>query len=194
MKVQSVLEYRRGRHQRDKIHQHFLRGLMTCSACHEKGLTRRLVFARTKGRNAYYDFFVCTGRLDNGCTLGAVRVADAEAAVFEAVRRLTISPSDLANLRREFRHFVASSQQAEMEQKANYRQQLSRLGVKEDNLLNLVADGAIASKKARERLIELAVQQDDLRQMLNEIDHVFERGAKSLSLHLDLLERPADYF
>lgn len=194
VKVQSVLEYRRARHQRDKIHQHFLRGLLTCSVCHEKGSTRRLVFARTKGRNDYYDFFLCTGRLDNDCTLGAVRVADAEAAVFEEVRRLTIDVEELAELRREFRDFVTSSQQAEQEQRANYRRQLARLSVKEDNLLNLVADGVVASKKARERLIELAVQQDELRQKLIDVDDALERGAKSLSLHLDLLERPADYF
>ncbi|WP_367575655.1 recombinase family protein [Microbacterium phycohabitans] len=47
-RVQQVLDARAKRAQRDRVHNHFARGLLHCGRCHAAGREHRLIFAEAK--------------------------------------------------------------------------------------------------------------------------------------------------
>ncbi len=54
-KVQGVLESHMHSGERDRKHQHFLKGTIRCGTC-----GRRLVYSRNKGNGGIYEYFICS--------------------------------------------------------------------------------------------------------------------------------------
>lgn len=193
-RVQDVLEFRARRTQRDRIHAHYLRGLLTCQQCHDRGFRRQLIFTRARGNGGEYDYFICNGRLDIGCTAGAFPVRDVEAAVYTAVKKIVLKPSEIDELRRQFQQLVDDEQSTQRAQRSSYQKQLRKLAVQEENLLNLAADGTYDSEKLREKLRGVSLEQAALRAKLEAVDSTIDRGVKTAVSYLGLLDQAAEHY
>ncbi|WP_396125401.1 recombinase family protein [Arthrobacter sp. CJ23] len=192
--VQSVLEIRARRTQRDRIFSHYLRGMLACQKCHDRGYSRRLVYAEAKGNGGTYEYFLCTGRMDIGCTLGSLPVQDVEAAIAEHMASYSLSTEISTELRAAFKVILEESEDARKAQSASYRKQLKSLAVREENLLNLAADGAFDSTRLRAKLKDLALEQAAIQDRLSTTDESIERGVATGLLYTALLESPGEFY
>jgi DNA invertase Pin-like site-specific DNA recombinase len=90
-KVQEVRELRSAKGQRDRVHQHYLKGGLFCQRCHRAGRTSRLIFTRATSRSGKkYSYFVCRGRQDGLCDLPHLPVEAVEDAVTEHYHTLKL--------------------------------------------------------------------------------------------------------
>lgn len=48
--VQDVMAARSGAGTRDRVHNHYLKGMMFCAKCHRAGRVSRMIYVRAKGR------------------------------------------------------------------------------------------------------------------------------------------------
>ena len=80
-KVQEILSSRDQSGERQRLHQHYLKGTVFCARC-----KRRLGFLVATGRNGgKYDYFFCYGRqAKNGCDLPFLTTTAVEEAVSDA--------------------------------------------------------------------------------------------------------------
>ncbi len=61
-RVQEVLDVRSQRGSRDRVHQHYLKGLLFCGRCHSAGRQHRLIYTIARGRGGEtYAYFLCRG-------------------------------------------------------------------------------------------------------------------------------------
>lgn len=68
-RVQAVLAAHGATHERDRKHQHYLKGSLVCARCGS-----RLTYLRAKGNGGTYAYFACIGRIRRtGCTLPLLR-------------------------------------------------------------------------------------------------------------------------
>lgn len=72
--------------------------------------------------------------------------------------------------------------------------QLARLATKEENLLDLAADGGIDTRRVRARLRDIAAQRRDLELRLTTISDDVEPGAACIDAHVALLERQYELY
>ena len=192
--VQATLEYRSRRTQKDRIHNHYLRGMLACRRCKQHGHDRRLVYTISKGNGGSYPYYICTGRSDVGCDIGNLPVKDVEAAVFKYLMAYGTPKGVTDNLRRQFQALLADAETSRTQQVQNYRKQLKELALREENLLNLVADGSFDSPMLRVKLQEVALGQVNLRERLRSVDSELEAGMAIILLYADLLDAPADRY
>ncbi|MCZ9328977.1 recombinase family protein [Nocardia farcinica] len=83
-RVQEVRDLRSAKGQRDRVHQHYLKGGLFCQRCHLQDRTSRLIFTQPTGRaGKKYGYFVCRGRQDGYCDLPHLRIEDVEDAIIE---------------------------------------------------------------------------------------------------------------
>ncbi len=69
-RVQQVIDARVKRGQRDRVHNHFARGMLHCGRCHDVGQEHRLIFTEAKNHaDQIYEYFICRGRQDRHCDL-----------------------------------------------------------------------------------------------------------------------------
>lgn len=74
------------------------------------------------------------------------------------------------------------------------KKELAQLETKEDNLLDLAADGAMDVEKIRERLARIRVQKVRLEERLSSTDEVVRRESQLLLDYMTLLEKPGAFY
>jgi site-specific DNA recombinase len=194
-RVQAVLDARMQRNQRDIVHNHFLRGMLRCGRCHARGRSRQLIYSRaTNANGTAYEYYLCAGRQDGTCDLPHLPVALVEEAIQRDVQALQLTPQTIAAMREQVMAHLDQRLNAEREAHARIKKELAALGVKEERLLDLVAEGSVSTGKVRERLGKLQVQRAALRQRLDATDDYIKRESDTLLSYLDLLEQPGAFY
>ena len=97
--VQRILDSCNRRGDRDRVHFHYLRGLVYCAECARNGCESRLVFSQSRGNGGLYEYYVCTAKQRGQCSAAAIRVDQLEEALFEVVaaERLTTGTNRVAD-------------------------------------------------------------------------------------------------
>ncbi len=85
--VQEVLDAKRQSGERSWRHHSYLRGSIYCAEC--RG---RLFFTRVKGRNNYYDYYVCRGRQLGSCSQPNHRAEAVDATIEDYYATVTLRP------------------------------------------------------------------------------------------------------
>jgi site-specific DNA recombinase len=75
-RVQAILKAHNLSGERDRKHQHFLKGTIFCDEC-----GHRLVYSRNNGNGGAYEYFVCPLNQRRECSNGYHRVEEVEAAI-----------------------------------------------------------------------------------------------------------------
>ncbi len=193
--VQKVMDARLKRGQRDRVHTHFLRGMLQCGLCESSGREHRLIFSQAKNaRGELYDYYLCRGRQDGECSLPYIPVRDIEEAVARRFALLAMSPKTLEDART---NVVAALDQVLARQKdeaARLKKEAKKLAAQEDRLVDLASDGALPTEKLRERLRELGIRKHQVQSQLERTDDHLRARAESVLVYLDLMGRPDSLF
>ncbi len=191
---QEILSRRNRKGDRDLIHFHYMKGIMACGNCAQEGKQRRLVYSQSAGNGGTYEYWVCSGKQREGCRLGSIRMDDLEAAVARAVAAERFSPEGLDAVRAEVGKTVAEFQASDREVKKTLRAEFKKLEAQEDRLIELAADGTLATSKLRERLEQVSMKKGSIQEKLAHTEERLHHGAELVLAHVDMLANPIDLF
>jgi site-specific DNA recombinase len=194
-RVQAVIDERVKRGQRDRVHNHFLRGMMYCGRCRDAGREHRLIYTEaTNGSGQVYGYYLCRGRQDGVCELPLLAVPEVERAVANEVRRLDL-PADFATeARNQVHRDLEHHQASEREVSKRLVQELKKLDAQEERLIDLASDGTLATPKLKQRLQQVKTQQAVVRQRLEQTDEQLQHGADVILSYVDLLSNPGNFY
>ena len=190
-RAQEVMDARSRRGQRDRVHMHYLKGMLFCDRCHQAGRTCRLVFTETPSRTGdVYGYFKCRGRQEGLCDLPYLPVALVERAVVDHYASLALPESFLDDMTARLQEALADEQQTTSHLHANLQKQLAQLDQQEERLLDLAVDGSLPQSKIRERLYKIEIERKRTREALTGTSEQLAIGAAVLRLGVDLLRDP----
>jgi hypothetical protein len=191
-RVQEVLDARSQRGSRDRVHHHYLKGLLFCGRCHAAGRQHRLILTYAKGRcGELYGYFLCRGRQQHVCVLPYMGVQQVEVAVGCAVGGLRLAEGFAEAVREKITAVLADEQQTTRTLRRNLTQELRRLEVREERLLDLAADATLPQPKIRMRLNQLALDRERVSRELAQVEEQLADAAELLQIAVDLLNDPA---
>ncbi|WP_344062202.1 hypothetical protein [Nostocoides vanveenii] len=168
------------------------KGMLFCDRCHQVGRTSRMIYTQVKGRRGdMFEYYFCRARQDKLCDLPFLPVHVVEQAVIDLYPHLALGEDFSSAVRTEIDTTLSEEQSAVRELHENYRSQLQRLGVQEDRLLDLAADGAMPKERIKERLRRIQAERESAETGLTETGEKLLVGAETLRMLVDLLEDPA---
>lgn len=193
-RVQRIIDNRMHPAQRDITHNHFLRGLMHCGHCRDAGRSHRLIYTeavkRTDQASQIYAYYFCRGRQENDCDLPYLPTREVERAVGREFAALTLSPETLSIARTKVFAALEQELSSKAEQLKRLRKELNQVESQEERLVDLAADGLLATGKLRERLKEVQIRKNRIRDQLGSTDEELRTRTDTVLAYLDLLERP----
>jgi site-specific DNA recombinase len=191
-RVQDVLAARSKGGNRDRILQHYLKGMLYCERCRQAGRTSRLVYTEAKGRNGqYYGYFLCRARQDSDCDLPHLPAWQVEDIICRHYKTLPV-PDDFATaVRDQLNQAMDSQQQLTRELHDKLAQQLAKLEVREQRLIDLAADGVLDRGKILERSNAIQTEKARIQASLTDTSAELVLGAERLRQCLDLVADPA---
>lgn len=189
--VQQVIDTRMRRTQRDVIHNHFLRSLMHCARCHAAGRRSQLVYSQPVNRAGQpYEYYHCRHRQQPDCGLPHLRVVDVEAAMQRELASIRLSYEEATVLREHTASHLERRLEVERDIHTRLRKELANLELKEQRLLDLVADASISTDSLRKRLRDLQVKKVTLEHKLTRTDEHVRRETDTMLAYIALLEYP----
>lgn len=139
-------------------------------------------------------YFFCVGRQHHTCHEPHLAAEDVEAVVGEHYRTIQF-PSELKQyIAEQVQATLTDQQTADALLRKQARQELARLDVQEENLLDLAADGGLDTAKIRRRLRNIQDQRTKLEADLAADDQDLKTGAQRLQAALDLLDDPHELY
>lgn len=193
-RVQKIQEARRGAHERDRVHRHYLKGSLWCGACHEHGVEARLHFQRSRGNGGQYDYFVCSNKHAGLCAEPHLALERVELAVLRHYGTLQFTQEFIGTVRRSLSETLADTQLSTSLRRAQLTKELSSLNVQEENLLDLAAEGLATKNKITERLNNIERKRLRIGEQLNEVEADLSVGASMLEAALELLGEPSTLY
>ncbi|MFE9789218.1 recombinase family protein [Nocardia salmonicida] len=189
--VQDMINMRSADGQRDRIHQHYLKGSLYCGRCRANDRTSRLIYSRVTGRNGrYYSYFLCRSKQEGACDLPHLKVAAVEQAIADHYRELQLPDDFLAEVRAELDATLDDEQASVRERHASLSTRLAKLDEQENNLVDLAADGTMPQAKIRAKLSTIRTEKTRIEAGLVNTAEQLHIGATVLRDALRLTENP----
>lgn len=193
--VQELLDSRGAAGERRRLHHHYLKGTLYCNSCHQRDIVHRMVIARSLGRSGNeYLYFFCAGRTTNDCKSRYINTLRVERAVADQYARIQLSPAFVQTARTAIRTALDKKAVADRQLQAQLKETLAVLSAKEENLLDLAADGTIARAKVRTRLTDIERQRERVTKQLSTVTSDLAVGVKNLEAFLDLLSNLGELY
>ena len=190
-RVQDVMNVRSQPGQRDRVHQHYLKGALFCDRCERHERTSRLVYTKSRGRNGqYYNYFFCRGRQDGLCDLPYLSVDQVEEAVGDYYATLQLPAGFTADVRKLLESTMAEEQSSVRAMHASLTRRLKDLDVKEERLLDLAADGELPQAKIKARLRRIQGERISAEGGLTNTAAELAIGVEIMTSALDLIANP----
>lgn len=190
-RVQEVLAFRSKSGQRDRVLQHYLKGILFCDRCERNERTSRLIYTEATNRwGNRYGYFLCRGRQDGVCDLPYLPVDRVEQAIVDHYATLNLPRTFADDVRRLLEDALAGEQRSVAELHAAVSRKLKELDAKEDRLLDLLADDQLPQAKVREKLRRIQTERVSTEARLANTGAVLAVGAKVLLGALDLMSDP----
>jgi site-specific DNA recombinase len=186
--VQAVISVRGANHVRKRTHDHYLKGILWCYACHEGGREFRLIRQQSKGNGGTYEYFFCRGKQEHVCDMRHIWVDEVEDAVVDFYGRLRLPATFVELVRNELSSVVEDSERSARLRRSQITRELGQLAKKEDNLLDLAADGNLPSPKVRDRLRKIEGRRSMLKEECDRIEVGLEVGVALLVDAIALLQ------
>lgn len=194
-RVQEVMNARLKRGQRDRVHSHFLRGMLLCGQCDAAGREHRLIFSQARNRHGeLFDYYLCRGRQDGVCELQYLRVADVERAVATLFGTAALPESVLKEARERLQDALEHLLTRQREQRVRLSKELKKLEAKEERLVDIAAEGELPPEIVRKRLRELQIKKNGVSAKLASTEDFLRSKTESAMIYLDLMEKPRALF
>ncbi len=193
-RVQEVVSTR-STGERKRIHEHYLKGSLFCGKCHEKERTGWMVLANVKGRgDDVYEYFFCRQTQERLCDSRYAQVPRIEQAVERYWASLRLSPELVERIRAGIQRTIDHDQRAARELHAHLTEELQRLDVKQENLLDLAADGDMPKETIRKRMNDIATARKRLTERQERTEHKLAAVLNYIDAAIDLLENPGELY
>jgi site-specific DNA recombinase len=190
LRVQEVLRSRNRRGDRDRVHFHYLKGLVFCADCHEAGRASRLVYSQNSGNGGTYEYFVCAAKLKGECTMPGIRAEQLERAVAKAVATEQINSDTLDFVEDGIDDVIAELQTAERTTRDALKKQLAKLTTQEARLVDALAEGDLPVPMLRERVQDLMLQKAAIHERLTRTEEILRHGADRAKAAVELIREP----
>jgi site-specific DNA recombinase len=192
--VQQVMDHRSGSGQRQRRHNHYLKGALWCGQCHDQGVESRMILQWASGNGGRYLYFFCRRKQSHECDSRYLEGDGIEEGVERLYMSLQFDPELAKRLRIAMKHALAEREEATVLVAKQLKSELARLDKQEENLIELAADGGLAVAKVRNRLGLVQRQRDTLTDRLNSQDEHLEVGIRLIEGALQLLSDPAGLY
>ena len=194
LKVKEILASRNRKGDRDRVHFHYLKGLVHCATCHEQGRESRLVYSQSTGNGGTYEYFTCSAKLKGLCPMPGIRAEELEDAVTKAVGDERISPVTVDLINRGITDVVEDLQATERQTRDTLRTQLARLKEQEGRLIDALAEGDLPVPQLRERLGQLTLQKGAVEERLARTSETLRHGAERARAAVELVRNPGGLY
>uniref|UniRef100_UPI000685A9D7 recombinase family protein n=1 Tax=Nocardia concava TaxID=257281 RepID=UPI000685A9D7 len=190
-RAQDILRHRSANGNRDRVHNHYLKGALLCTRCRDAGYTSRFVFNQTTSRTGNkYPYFTCRRSKEGLCDLPSLPVELVEDAIVEHYHTLQLPTAFAAETRKLLEEVVADEHNITRDTHARLNRQLKDLDKKENRLIDLLTDGSMPQAKIRMKLIELKNERQRLQAGLVNTSETLAIGVGVLKHALDLITDP----
>jgi hypothetical protein len=154
-----------------------------------------MILNRSVGRRGgEYFYYFCRGRQDHVCESRYLDVALVEDAVARHYTQLRLPKDFVAFIRGIIDETLADEEVASDLLRTHLQKELDRIDRQEENLLDLAADGMLASPKVRSRLTDLKSKRLKVKGELDRPNKGLVQGGEWLKMALDLLGRPLELY
>ncbi|WP_415138924.1 recombinase family protein [Microbacterium sp.] len=190
LSVKEILRSRNRRGDRDRIHFHYLKGLVYCADCHDAGRDSRLVYSQNSGNGGTYEYYICAAKLKGQCTMPGIRVEQLEQAVAKRIADERIAPEILDKIEEGIEAVIADLQSTERTTRDGLTKQLAKLSQQEGRLIDALADGDLPVPQLRERLQQLTLQKGAIQERLARTEDSLRHGAERAQAAVALIRDP----
>jgi hypothetical protein len=144
---------RRG--ERERVHNHYLKGSLYCEHCKAHGRESRLIFTEVSGNGGKYQYFFCRAKRDHPCPLPYLDDFKVEDAVARYYQHVQFTPEFSERVRATLRQTLDEQDLAVTILRGQLAAQIAKLDRQEEGLIDLAADGDMDTGKVRTRIRKL---------------------------------------
>lgn len=192
-RVQEVVG-RRSTGERQRTHHHYLKGSLFCGRCHDTGDSGWMVLANVKARGGTYEYFFCRRRQEHLCDSPYMQTARVEDAVERLWQRIRVSAAFLEGARQGLQQTINSDQAASRSLHTQLTENLRKLDVQQENLIDLAADGTLPREVVQKRMNAIAKTRAAMSARLENTEQKLAAVLDYLDAALSLLERPGELY
>ena len=190
-RVQDVLSARSKNGNRDRVHNHYLKGLLFCERCNQQNRRSRLVYTEARGRNgAAYPYYVCRGRQNGLCDLPHLPVDQVEDAVTRHYETLALPDGFTEAVQSILCSAVADDQSLTQELHSTLLGQLAKLDSREQRLIDLAADGLLDRSKILDRANKIKIERNRIETSLATTGSELAVGGRRLEEAINMAKDP----
>jgi hypothetical protein len=188
-RVQRVLAVHGGGGTRQRVHDHYLKGLLWCGRC-----GRRFIIMPGRGNGGTYFYFICRGRQGGGCTQPYLRIEAMEVAVARHYATVRLTDDFQASVRSELDDALLGKLGGLDALKKRLTARLSELDTKEDQFLELVGDPSWPRDKIRRKVDAIRVERAEITAQLTDTTARLAAGREFFLAALALLKDPQGFY
>lgn len=189
--VQDVMAAKSGAGQRNRVHDHVLKGMIYCGKCKARGRRSRVIYTQVKGRgNTIHEYFFCRGRQEGDCTLPYVPAYVVEDNVGRAYGALVLDEAFRRDVLKQLSTVLDEEQRDLRAVRSSMTNELKKIDEKESRLIDLLAEGLLSKEKLHEKVYELRIQRHRAEDTLAGISEKIALGGKVLSTAIDQVANP----
>jgi DNA invertase Pin-like site-specific DNA recombinase len=196
--VQTALSERGPGSPRHRIHDHLLKGMLWCGECHDRGIERRMILNKSRGKagGVFWHYF-CNGRTfatDRHEHAPYIQTGMIERAVARYYRQVGFSKAFTDAMGQMIEQTIGELRESDHIARAEAEQQAAKLKSQEERLVQLVMDGAAENDTVREQLNRLRLGRAEAERQLDSIAEDAARGAANIREILRFMQNPAAWY
>jgi site-specific DNA recombinase len=181
-KVQAVLVSHRQSGERDRKHQHYLKGTIRCGTC-----GCRLVYSRNKGNGGTYEYFLCPRNQRGECPQGYQPVDLVEVAVEDHYATVPFSDAEREEIRKVIATDLGERVTTAKQEIDRCQGVLKEVTEQERKLLHMHYEDRISADLFDDEQSRLRMQRQDAEALIDRLNLGYDDVAGTLALALDIL-------
>jgi site-specific DNA recombinase len=180
--VQAVLVAHRHSGERDRKHQHYLKGTIRCGTCGSQ-----LVYSMNKGNGGLYEYFVCPRNQRGECLQGYQPIDLVEAAIEDHYATVPFSAAEREEVRKEITDDLGERVATAQQEIERCKAVLEEIKEQERKLLHMHYEERISGELFDEEQARIRERRKDAEELIARLSVRYEDIAATLELALEIL-------
>jgi site-specific DNA recombinase len=180
--VQAVLRTHNKSGERDRKHQHYLKGTIRCGTC-----GCRLIYSRNKGNGGTYEYFLCPRNQRRECPQSYQPVDLVEAAVEDHYANVPLSETEREEIRRAITDDLDNRIATVQQEIDNSRGVLEQLKEEERKLLQMHYQDRISGELFDDEQARIRHRRQDAEAVIARLNVNYDDVIATLNLALEIL-------
>ncbi len=180
--VQAVLQAHGHSGERDRKHQHYLKGTIRCGTC-GSGLT----YSRNKGNGGIYEYFVCPRNQRGDCPQGYQPIDLVESAIEDHYATVSLTEAERDEVRQAISSDLGERVATAKQEIDRCRGVLQEIREQERKLLNMHYEDRITSELFDEEQARLRLRRQDAKALIARLNLSYGDIAETLDYALEIV-------